>query len=87
MANKKISSLTELAVAVADDLIPIVDTLTTETKKIKVGNLINSLPINKSLPPGCVNIYEYNALKFANLCHSSPGILRIIEPLPCTTSS
>jgi len=48
MANKKISSLTELAVAVADDLIPIVDTLTTETKKIKVGNLINSLPINKS---------------------------------------
>lgn len=48
MANKKISSLTELAAAVANDLIPIVDTLTTETKKIKVGNLLNSIPISKS---------------------------------------
>ena len=40
MANTKISELTELLVASASDVVPIVDTLNDQTKKITVTNLV-----------------------------------------------
>ena len=43
MANTKISELTELLVANASDVFPIVDTLNDQTKKITFANLINNL--------------------------------------------
>ncbi len=43
--------------------------------------------MNSSFLPGCTNMYASKALRFAAFCHSSPGILVISEPLPCTTSS
>src|SRR5207247_8532664 len=47
----------------------------------------NSSPINSSFLPGCANMYPYSRRRLANFCHSSPGILQINDPLPCTTSS
>ena len=44
-------------------------------------------PFEALFAPGCVNIYVYINRRFANLCHSSPGILLIIGFFPCTTSS
>ncbi len=43
MANTKISELTELLVANASDVFPIVDTLNDQTKKITFANLVNNL--------------------------------------------
>jgi hypothetical protein len=48
MANKKISELNELTAAGGNDLVPVVDVLTTETKKIKVANLLSSLVVDKT---------------------------------------
>lgn len=48
MANKKISELNELTAAIANDLIPIVDTISTETKKIRVSNLLSTLVVDKN---------------------------------------
>lgn len=48
MANKKITELTELIAAGDNDLIPIVDLVAVETKKIKVTGLKASLNLQRS---------------------------------------
>ena len=48
MANKKITELTEAASAGNDDVLPVVDIVDSQTKKIKVSSLKTSLNIQKS---------------------------------------
>jgi hypothetical protein len=48
VANKKITELTEVTSAGANDVLAVVDIATPETKKIKVSNLKTSLNIQKS---------------------------------------
>jgi hypothetical protein len=48
VANKKITELTEVTSAGANDVLAVVDVVTPETKKIKVSNLKTSLNIQKS---------------------------------------
>lgn len=42
MANAKITDLTELVAVQTSDVLPIVDTLNDQTKKVTVGNLVSS---------------------------------------------
>lgn len=48
MANKKITELTELIAAGDNDVLPIVDLVAVETKKIKVSGLKSSLNLQRS---------------------------------------
>lgn len=48
MANKKITELTELISAGTNDLLPIVDVVNVETKKIKISGLKASLSLQRS---------------------------------------
>jgi hypothetical protein len=48
MANRKISELDELVTASQDDALPIVDTVSSETKKIKISGVKSSLNLQKS---------------------------------------
>lgn len=46
MVSRKISELTELSSAASNDVIPIVDTDASQTKKIQVSNLVSNLVTN-----------------------------------------
>lgn len=44
MADSKISALTELVAPESDDVVPVVDTSATTTKKVMIGKLVNCIP-------------------------------------------
>ena len=54
MADSKISDLTALTSSASDDILPIVDTSATATKKMTIENMFKSIPVsvgvNESTP-------------------------------------
>jgi len=52
MADSKISDLTALTSSASDDILPIVDTSATATKKMTIENMFKSIPVSVGVNEG-----------------------------------